>query len=200
MKSSPDTRAALILAVVAAGLCIVFRLLPPDLRGDWNLTPLGAMFLFCGAKLSGSLRYALPFAVLGLTDIGFYLLRGWPLSPSVYLSYLLYVFLGQWLRWLEARTRSDLTAAAAGLPLALLASCLFFLLTNTEAWINQALPYGYSFAGLLKCYEMGLPFWRGTLLGDLVFTAGLFGSCVLLSRLMPAPAGSTLMARPGDER
>ena len=53
----------------------------------------------------------------------------------------------------------------------LLARLLFFLVTNFVSWLGQALPYDRGPAGLLESYWMALPFWRGTLASDLVFTA-----------------------------
>ena len=35
--------------------------------------------------------------------------------------------------------------------------------------------YEHNWAGLMRCYENGLPFFRHTLLGDMTFGAILFG-------------------------
>ena len=47
---------------------------------------------------------------------------------------------------------------------------------------EQAYPYGYSFAGLLDCYSAGIPFYRGTLVGDVIYSATFFGLHAVLSR------------------
>ena len=48
----------------------------------------------------------------------------------------------------------------------------FFAVSNFGVWltgINLAgVPYAKTFAGLLECYAAGLPFLRGTMLGDWV--------------------------------
>ena len=69
-----------------------------------------------------------------------------------------------------------------------LASLLFFLTTNFGSWLGQSLPYDRGPAGLLESYWMALPFWRGTLVSDLVFSGALFGLHAALSRaFVPAP-------------
>ena len=45
------------------------------------------------------------------------------------------------------------------------ASIVFFLLTNFGAWLT--LPeYTKTFPGLIQAYIAGIPFFRGTLLGE----------------------------------
>ena len=51
----------------------------------------------------------------------------------------------------------------------------FFVVSNLGVWltgINLAgVPYAKTFSGLVECYVAGLPFLRGTMLGDWGFTA-----------------------------
>jgi hypothetical protein len=58
----------------------------------------------------------------------------------------------------------------------------FFLVSNFVSWLTQALPYGYSLDGLINCYAAAIPFFRGTLLGDVGFTAALFSAHAALAR------------------
>jgi len=173
---SPDRTAALCVALLLAGLCVVFRLVPDISRGFWNLTPVGALFLFCGARLTGATRWVLPFSVMLSTDLGFYAAKGWMLSPAVYLAFGAYVVLG-----LNLRRIDGVRAVAYSLPVALVASVLFFLITNGESWWTQAMPYPMTFAGLMQAYEMGLPFARGTFFGDLLFTPAVFAAYALVA-------------------
>jgi len=57
----------------------------------------------------------------------------------------------------------------------LLGSVSFFLATNWAVWQFTSM-YAHTPAGLFNCYLMALPFFRGTLMGDLFYTAVLFGS------------------------
>ena len=44
------------------------------------------------------------------------------------------------------------------------------------------------FAGLVECYVAALPFFRNTLLSDVLYTAALFGGWALLRSAMRRPA------------
>ena len=49
-------------------------------------------------------------------------------------------------------------------------STLFFVLTNFGVWL---MGYPLTFAGLVSCYTLAIPFFVNTIIGDLVFTHGL---------------------------
>jgi hypothetical protein len=169
-RFKPMTLALAAVAVLAAGV----TLLPPPYR-PWNLSAIGALGLFAAARLGFWQAVGLTALALGLKDLGVYLTHGWGPSPFTWLCFLAYAGLGwAFLR----RTESPVKIGAAALG----ASLLFFLVTNFLAWLGQALPYGYSLAGLVDCYAAALPFYRGTLAGDVIFTAALFGAHAVLSR------------------
>jgi hypothetical protein len=52
-------------------------------------------------------------------------------------------------------------------------SILFFLVTNFGVWATSSM-YEKTFSGLMRSYQMGIPFFRNTLLGDLFYTALFF--------------------------
>ena len=66
----------------------------------------------------------------------------------------------------------------------------FFAVSNFGVWltgINLAgVPYAKTFAGLTECYVAGLPFLRGTMLGDWGFAA-LFIAVMQLAAASPEP-------------
>ncbi|MEO1021025.1 MAG: DUF6580 family putative transport protein [Bacteroidota bacterium] len=66
----------------------------------------------------------------------------------------------------------------------LLASLLFFLVTNFGAWLGNP-TYPQTFEGLMISYNMGLPFVKNTMLGDLFYSAVLFGGFEAVSRYAP---------------
>lgn len=170
--SKPMTAALAVVAVCAAAV----SLLPPAYR-PWNMSPIGALALFAAARLGWKQALVLTAVALGLKDLGVYRQFGdeFRPSPAAWLCFLAYVVCG-W--WLLRRTESPL--AIAGVTVG--AGLAFFLLSNFAAWLGQALPYGYSLAGLLDCYVAGIPFHRGTLVGDVVFSGALFGAHAVLSR------------------
>jgi hypothetical protein len=78
--------------------------------------------------------------------------------------------------------------APAGRPLfwrsmgaAMVCSIAFFLFTNFAVWAFSPL-YTQDAAGLVRCFAAAVPFIRGTIGSDLVFSIALFGGYLLLTR------------------
>jgi hypothetical protein len=63
---------------------------------------------------------------------------------------------------------------------ALAGSVSFFLLSNFAVWAAWGDMYPRTIAGLMTCYEAGLPFFRRAAEGDLLFASLMFGAPVLL--------------------
>jgi hypothetical protein len=158
----------LVLIVLAASLRIS-GVLP------YNFTPIAAIALFGGAMFSNrTLAFMAPLSIMFLSDlfIGFH-----SSLIAVYAAFIAIVFIGQ-----VIRTNPTMLGAFSG---ALVGSIFFFLVTNASAW--WVLPeYTKDFSGLLNSYAAGVPFFRGTLAGDLLFTAVLFGSYKLAEFRFPS--------------
>jgi hypothetical protein len=169
-RFKPMTLALAGVAVLAAGI----SLLPDSIR-PWNLSPIGALGLFAAARMGFWPGVAFTALALGLKDVGYYIIHGWPPAPLSWLCFAGYIAIGYaCLR----RTESPVKIGAATLG----GGLIFFLVSNFISWLEQSLPYGYSFQGLLDCYTAAIPFYRGTLVGDVVFTGLLFGAHAVLSR------------------
>ncbi len=153
------------LFVLAA---IVLRLLPHP----WNVTPLGAMFLFSGATFrSKRASLLVPLVAVLLSDyavIHFIYggLYAW-FSPYTWTGFLAVGLLG----WTLRRKLTVPRVAVASLA----GSVAFFLLSNLGVWVAWKL-YPPTFGGLIDCYVAALPFFRNSLLGDLVYAGLMFGS------------------------
>ncbi len=170
MKSLP-IRLTTLLAIVL--ITALFRLLP-----HWpNMTPVAALALFGAATFERKwLGLAAPLAAMLLSDalIGFHGSMG-----AVYFSFGLTWLLGLWL--LQRPTAGRVAAAS------ILSSVLFFLITNFAVWYGSTF-YPQTPAGLLTCYVAGAAFYDGTsfflngVLGDLLFSAVLFGGYYLLQQ------------------
>lgn len=198
---------------LAAGLGIVaglVRLIPHP----WNFTPVGALGLFGGARLRLWQALTLPLAIMFVTDLLIWAIRGWmPFNPYVYGSFLISVLLG--------RLLTHCTAPGRILACSVAASVQFFLVTNFGTWAAfrvdpESIPQGAAYktvyddiypnptvyyannpSGLAACYWLAAAFSRpeappfgffGNLLaGDLFFTAILFGAYALLVRWLPRP-------------
>ena len=138
-----------------------------------NFAPVGALSLFAGARMRGWQAYALPIALMALTDPfrGGYSFA----TPFIYASFLINVWMGSRLR------RTEKPAWIGGA--AALGSVQFFLLTNFAVWVNPAQAmYPHNFAGLGACFVAAIPFFRNTLLADLMYSAAFFGLYALLTR------------------
>ena len=153
-----------LLGYVFGALAVLVRLVPfiP------NFAPVGALCLFSGARMRSWRAYVLPVAVMALADIGLYVLRGrQPFNPFVYGSFLLYVLMGR----LLTRTNSPLWIGGV----AVLSSLQFFVITNFGFWLMTPEYYAPSFGGFVQCYVEAIPFYRGTFVGDLAYSALFFG-------------------------
>lgn len=139
-------------------------------KHPFNFTPVAAMALFAGCYLHKKWGVVLPLAAMFVSDIfiGFY---DWQVMASVYLSIALAFAIG----WFLNRHKKWYTVIGASLA----SSITFFLVTNFAVWafFNW---YPHTLAGLLSCFTLALPFFRNTLLGDLVYSGILFGAYELI--------------------
>jgi len=159
-----NPRVAVLIAMVLAAALTRLMPHPP------NMTSIAAIALFGGAYFSDKwLTFLVPLTALFISDMalgGFY--RG---MEVVYLSFVLIVCIGLWLQ----KHRTVLPIAGA----ALASSVLFFALTNFGVWAWSGM-YPTTVEGLIACYTAALPFFTNTLMGDLFYTALLFGGFALL--------------------
>jgi hypothetical protein len=143
-----------------------------------NLTPIGALALFGGAQLGtrkaafgvSLMAMALSDVVLALTTYGWSVL---PSRPFVYAGMAVFVCLGFALR----RRVSAWTIGGAALTGAL----AFFFITNFGVWLAGGL-YPRTLSGLAACYVAAIPFFRNSIIGDLLYSAALFGGFALAQR------------------
>jgi hypothetical protein len=164
------------LAILLTVLAALVRLVPHPP----NFSPIGGVALFGGARLRSWQAYVVPLLAMVLTDpIRSRMEGGYPaytaLSPIIYGSFLISVFLGRtFLRNTNNPVRIATVAFAGSLQ--------FFLITNFFVWLDARDLYPQSFAGLSACYVAALPFFGRTVLADLFYSAVLFGAYALVSR------------------
>ena len=146
-----------------------------------NFTPISAMALFGGASFPNtSVAFIVPLAAMSLSDL---FLGGFDATmPFVYGSFAVSVCLGLWIR----QRPSVLRIGAA----ALISAVLFFVISNFGVWLVGGL-YPRTAEGLIACYVAAVPFFRQTLLGDLIYTAALFGGFAFMQRFFPLLRGKS---------
>lgn len=156
-----STKSKILISILLVATGVATRLLPHL----WNFAPIAGIALFAGAYLGRRYAIILPLVSLFIGDIfiGFY---EWQLTLAVYGSFLL-IGLGSAILQKHKNLFSVIS-------LSLGSSILFFLVTNYAVW--QFSPwYEKSVMGLIECYTMALPFFRGTVLGDMFYVGVFFG-------------------------
>jgi len=166
---------AVIMIIAVAALS---RMFPMN-----NFAPMAAMGLFGGAYLSKKwVAFIIPMLAIWLSDLllnntvyahmndGFtFFYEGWAWQ---YGSYLLITLIGIFI------LKKD-TSAMKITGTALLASATFFLVSNFGTWAS-GIMYPMDLGGLFTCYAAGIPFLKGTVMGDLFYSGVLFGGFYLL--------------------
>lgn len=140
-----------------------------------NFTAIAAVALFGAVKMKDKKQAILiPIAAMLLSDTVFELMYrvGVSAFPGfhsgmwyVYGAFLLVSLVGFWIR-----SSFSIPRLALG---TLVGSLLFFVVTNFGVWLSGW--YGYTAEGLSACYIAAIPFYRNQVLGDMFFTACLFG-------------------------
>lgn len=157
-------------------LAALSRLLPhPD-----NFTPITAVALFGGAMLSRkSLAFLLPIGAVFVSDVAMQIMYGSGFYEGMWMNYLAFLSMSA-IGLLLRRNTGVLSVAGATIT----ASVCFFLLSNFGTWATTSM-YPHTMDGLYTCYAYGLPFFRNTLLGDVLYSAALFGGFALAKRAFP---------------
>ncbi len=177
----------LIQSLVVSLLIIIlaFSRLIPHIP---NFSPLGAICLFGAANFHRKWQaFFIPIFATWISDLylnnyiynqrqedfiwfyqGFY----WQ-----YMSYVIIALLGLIL-FKSKINASKILGGAIG------ASLLFFFISNFGVWTIGGM-YPKSFFGLINCYIAGLPFIKGTLIGNLFYTPIMFYSYFMLQDKFP---------------
>jgi hypothetical protein len=171
---------------LALGGLILLAALSRLLPHPPNFAPITAMAVFGGIVYRHRTAAVIaPLLALLLSDLVIEVLYRNGLAPRLGL------YRGMW--WIYATsalvallsilargTRSPVVIAA----MTLCGSCVFFLLSNFVFWAETD-SYPHTIAGLAACYTAGIPFFRNTVLGDVTYTAILFGVWLLAEARFP---------------
>ncbi len=172
--------------MVVFALTRIPGLMPPNFSAAYGL-------LFCaGVYFTGRMAWWLPLATMAVTDIGicaYYQFRGidafqWHILIN-YIGYAALIGFGR-----RFKPRSSLLALLGG---GILGAILFYLITNSAAWLFNPFgnpEYTKTLAGWITALTKGtagypptVEFFRGTLLSGGLFT-GLFAGAMKLSEAM----------------
>ncbi|MDA9892939.1 hypothetical protein N9D50_02990 [Flavobacteriaceae bacterium] len=139
---------------VVFGLVVV-ALLTRLLPHPPNFAPITSIALFTGFHfVNKRLALFIPLICMFLTDL---ILGVHSLMPIIYLSFVLISMIG-------------LKAKSLSLGTVLIASSLFFIVSNLGVWYFY---YPLTWAGLSSCFILAIPFFINALMGDLFYTSVL---------------------------
>ena len=190
--------AAILLVILTAVYRVATAIIVQNGGSAWlsNFAPMAAIALCSAVYLPHKFKFSLPFVALLLSDVildAYY--HASLFDPIVLSRYLAFGIVGLIGLALNERTRLKQI-----LPVSLLASVIFYVVTNAFSWLSDP-GYAKNFAGLIQALTVGLPaygatptwmFFRNSLLSDLLFTV-LFVVCMNVSRrsiALPARAPS----------
>jgi len=145
------------------------------LRDYPNVSPVAALALLSGCLFSKRLiAITVPLSIMVISDLKF---GGYDffIMMSVYICLILPALAGPWLKSLLQTSPKIVKSGLAIGTSGLLCSIAFFVVTNFTVWWCGSM-YPHSMSGLMLCYSQAIPFFRHTLLGDLVFAFAFLGS------------------------
>lgn len=180
LKIKPRT-GLLILMIVSAG---AWRLLVSGGHTPLgNFTPVGAIALFGGCYFADKRQaYLTTLLTLWISDVFlsyFVYFHEWRFVYDGFLitygSFALMVWLGSWIRKVSVKN-----VLFAGIGAAL----THWLITDFAVWMDGRL-YPQTIQGLITCYAAAIPYMKNMLIGNLVFSAILFGLFELAQRKFP---------------
>jgi hypothetical protein len=153
-----------------------------------NLSPLDAIGLFGAAYFRKKWQaFLIPLSAVWLSDLfinnviyaQYYHSFTW-FYEGFYWQYEAYILIT--LFGLGLFRKVNATRVIGG---AMCSSLIFFFISNYSCWPGNP-NYSQNINGLLSCYAAGIPYYKGTLLGDLLYAGILFGGFALVQSRIPA--------------
>ena len=181
MSQEKNRTVQFIIITVMILLAALSRLLPHPP----NFTPLGGMALFGAAYFNRkALALIVPIVALWISSFildnivyaEFYEGIVWFSNIGVYIAFIAIVGFGWFI--LKKVNLNNLVLGSLG------ASIIFFIISNLGSWLAGTM-YPLTFAGLVECFTLAIPFFANTVMGDLVYVGVLFGGYALLTRRFP---------------
>lgn len=167
-----DDTAPLVLKLSIVAALVVFVVMARVAPHPANFAPVAAIALFGGAILPRKWAVAAPVAAMVLSDL---IIGLHPLVLFTWGSFALIALASS--RFLSSATPLKIGLSSLG------ASVFFYLVTNFAVWA-QGTMYAMNFGGLVQCYINAIPFFRGTVAGDLFYSGVLFSVYAFVSHVV----------------
>lgn len=167
-----QNKTSILIAVILVLAAAISRVL----LYPYNFSPMVGMALFAGATFADKrLAFALPIFSMLLSDIMFEVFKiapgfwGWGQLVGYGIFALITVF---------AFTLKRVSVLKI-IGYSITSSVIFFVLSNLSFFlIDNPVYHTYTqnFSGFINCYAGALPFFRTSLIADLVYSGVLFGA------------------------
>ncbi|MBS4043403.1 MAG: hypothetical protein KGZ59_06260 [Chitinophagaceae bacterium] len=177
------TKKVVLFIALIITVSVLYRVSP--LR-DYGFAPQLAIALFSGYLFSNNKKWAfiLPLMSMFLSDVLYEVLYNYNLSDikgfygfEQVLNYsfiLVLTGIGFFIK--KAKVSRIASASIAG-------PTVYFLISNFAVWAgNGGYQHPKTLAGLIACMTEGLPFYKNSLVGTLLFSTILFGSYFLITK------------------
>lgn len=165
--------------ILAAGLILAaaaMRIITAEFHLP-NFTPIAAVGLFSGAVIADKkYAYILPLMAMFIADLyftvftsinGFYGVE----QVLVYAGMAMVTLLG---------SKMDKVTGVKVLGYSLIGSFIFFVVSNFGSYLKGW--YGHDFNGLIQTYVMAIPFYKNSLMADMLGSVALFGTYFLAKK------------------
>lgn len=152
-----------------------------------NFSAMEALALFGGAYLASRvLAYIVPIISIYLSDLIINNTIARQFFPDheglvLFDTYMIYNIIAMLAIVAIGRVLLKKVSAPKVLGGALVASSVFFVITNIGSWLSMPI-YTKDIAGLTACFTAARPFFNNSLISNLVFSIILFGSYELYKR------------------
>ena len=171
-------------------LAVLGRVASPMLPHVFNFAPMDAIALFAGAYFRPRhLAVLVPLLGIWVSDV---------LLSSTYFGHVELFYSGFYWQYgtyallaLLAHTGLRRVSVAGVAVAGVSAAIIFFLISNFGVWASGTM-YPHTGGGLLTCYVAALPFFKASLLSNLVYCTLLFGGFELAQSRIPALARPVL--------
>jgi hypothetical protein len=186
MKLNKKIYIAATLIILASA---VYRVSP--LR-EYGFAPQWAIAIFSGFLFSNNKKwaFALPLLSMFLSDAIYEVMFSMKLTniqgfygKGQIVNYALFALVTCVGFFIKQFNAVKIGAAAIAAP------TLFFLFSNFDVWVtNTGYLRAKTLGGLMQCYEDGLPFYKTSIYGTLIFSVVMFGTYYFIAKREPKEA------------
>ena len=168
----------LLLIVLFIAIIFLGRILPHP----YNFTPLIAVTLLSSYSLSNKLlAIMIPLVGFWLSDLFMnnYIYAGYFADFTVFNSGMIWTYGAIVLVAFMGSSFLNKISTGKVVLASLSGSTIFYLISNFGVWALSPM-YAKTLTGLFQCYSLALPFYGTSLIGDLIYSAILFGAYQLV--------------------